>query len=398
MVKQVHSKVLAKAGMVAALLGITLFAMGGAAFASTGQSGPTPPKVGDPVGANVSPHGGYSAASNMCLQCHEVHKAGGDYALMWKASVTATCSTCHGYQGSAATGTRNPVGPGTVGTTSLRTAYDETGGSLGSTHGIGGTVPPGELGAITITQSDWSYGWRYSGGPPASDATTAAGPGTSDGVGGLYCASCHTPHGTYGQAANSKKVWTTDSTGDISTQAKVDWAEGNIIWWNPPGAPSWKQASLHLDVSPAAWELCDLSGGAAQVVTAVGGGLDTVPVGSCAYAQVDDTEGQVVSMYGYKLLSAYPNHTYSQPKSVGADKYDHDQPGWCGSCHPSRVDGTMGGVTGSYHNHPTGCTTCHGNPSDASSADYPHTSTNGKLLKDFPDALCVSCHTSGSLP
>ncbi len=373
MVDLVGMRVVVRVGMVAGLLGILLFALGGAALASTGQNGPTPPKVGDPVGTDVSPHGGYSSTSNFCMQCHEVHKAPGEYALLWKASVTSTCATCHGYMGSAATGTRDPVGSGTIGTASLRTVYDVT--SAASEHDIGASSPPGETG-ITMTQSGWSYSWKYSGGPPAVNSSTAAGAGTaSDTGGGLYCASCHTPHGDYGQAIDTKWV-NTSTDGTFATQTKQPWAEGTMIWWNNPTTGSWAQKYLHLDASTG-WQVCDAGNT------------------NCLPAQVKDAEGQLVSMYGYKLLSTYPNHTYATPQSYMADKYDHDSMKWCGTCHPSRIDTAAGGT---YHNHPTGCAACHGNPADATSADFPHTSTFGELLKDYPDALCVTCHTTGALP
>jgi predicted CXXCH cytochrome family protein len=48
---------------------------------------------------------------------------------------------------------------------------------------------------------------------------------------------------------------------------------------------------------------------------------------------------------------------------------------------------------GTFHNHPTGCTACHGNPTgDATSTDFPHTSKFGEFLKAYPDGLCISCH------
>jgi len=363
-----------RVGMVAAMAGTLVFALGAAAWATTGQNGPTPPKVGDPVGADVSPHGGYSTTTNFCLQCHEVHKATGEYALLWKSSVTATCATCHALFGAASgTGTRDPVGPGTIGTASARSAYDLAGPS--AEHAVGSTSPPGETG-ITITESDWAFSWRYSGGPPAKNATTAAGAGTASELGGgLYCASCHTPHGEYGQAVNTKKVLTS-TDGSFGTQTTVNWAEGTQIWWKNPTTGEWAQKYLHLD-NTTGWQVCDAGNT------------------NCVAAQEKDSEGQLVYLYGYKLLSAYPNHSYASVKSWGTDKYDHDGMRWCGTCHPSRIDTAAGGT---YHNHPTGCTACHGNPADASSADFPHTSSFSKFLINYPDALCITCHTEGSLP
>jgi len=129
-----------------------------------------------------------------------------------------------------------------------------------------------------------------------------------------------------------------------------------------------------------------------------------------------------VSAYGYKLQSAYPNHTYKVPASWGAANRATDMDSFCGKCHPTRVDASMpvmwtqvpgydgndpntdqpGAVyatAGTYHNHPTACTYCHGNPliataAGVSSKDFPHTSGNSSLLKQYPDGLCINCHTS----
>ncbi len=383
-------------GFVAALAGLLVFALGEAALAA---DGPTPPKLGDPVGSDISPHGGYSASTNYCLQCHTSHNAPADYALLAATTVTATCNTCHGLP---AVGQANPTGPreplepanpATPGTAAQRAAYTVTTGR-NAWHGIGSSTPPGETGVV-MTLSDWSYSWKNTGGPPSGtpDATTPANTKSAT-QGGLYCASCHTPHGEFGQLANAKKVLTTDASGEWSTVQTVDWAENTIIWWDPP-VGFWKRVFLHLDTDPAAWEVCDLdAGGNVQTVTAIPGGVDDVDVGTCYYAQVIDTDGQLVSFYGYKLLSMYPNHTYASVKSWGTDRYNHDAAVWCGACHKTRVPSEFGGT---YHNHPTGCTACHGNPTGTTTGtgDFPHTSTNGAFLIQYPDALCISCHTGG---
>ncbi len=285
------------------------------------------------------------------------------------------------------TGTRNPIGPGTIGTTSVRSVYNVSGPG----HDIGATNPPTPDSGIDITQSDWSYGgWRFPppAGPPPVDATTPAGPGTASAAsGGLYCASCHTPHGEYGQAANTRKVRVTDATGDLSTLTTKDWAGGTQIWWDNPSG-GWEFRYLHQDADPAGvWEVCT-----SYPPTPVAGGPDA----TCAYAQVEDAEGQLVYLFGYKLLTAFPNHTYSQVQSYTADEFNHDGALWCSTCHPSKLDAEFPG--GTLHNHPTGCGACHGNPADGSSADFPHSSTKGALLQDLPDALCVNCHVAGSLP
>lgn len=395
---------------VAAFVGGLVFAMGPAAFADPGnQPGPTPPQVGDPVvgAGTTSPHGGYSSTSNFCLQCHDVHDAAGEYGLMYKASVTSTCKTCHGVGvADVPDGTFDPIGTGTIGTTSVRTAYD-TASPLGQ-HLIGSTSVPGE--STVITEAGWSSGWRSGNGPvapspspvpttgitPAPDSTVPAGPGTaSDTAGGLYCASCHTPHGENGAAVNTKWLWVSDSTGAISSLTRYAWAEGSPIYFGNTRQVLHKDTDpTTTDPEPAVWEVCGNT-----TISTVLAGIDTWDnagtATACKYAQINDAEGNLSSLYGYKLLSAFPNHTYSSPKSYLTDKYSHDQPLWCGACHKTRLDSAFPGA-GSYHNHPTGCSTCHGNPADGSSADFPHTSTMSKLLTRYPDALCVNCHVTNS--
>lgn len=352
------------------MISILVLALAAAVSASTGEDGPSPPEIGDPVGTNVSPHGGYSSSTNFCMQCHDVHDADGAYALMATGSVNATCSTCHSIYGGA---TSQPAGgpdPGggtpvnAIGTVSARTAYDDP--AAAASHDLGQAgIPGGGL----VTQSDWDYSlWKYTPGEPSSDATTPAGEGTNAGAPGpygLYCATCHTPHGEYGKVVNN---WT---AADEGTAISYNW-----------GAPTgWADAYLDLDTS---WYLCPTAG---DVTAGAGHGA------ACIEATIADAEDQVVSLFGYKLLTAYPNHTYSAEQSYNTEQYNHDGAGWCTACH------TANDLDGPNHNHETGCSACHGNPAgDPASADFPHTSTSDEFLIDYPDALCIGCHTPGSLP
>ena len=413
---------------------VGVFLLPSLATATTGLNGPVPPQVGDPVGADISPHGGYSATSAYCLQCHNIHGTNGEYALMYQSNVTSTCETCHSLFGGAPTGARTPVGvpPKIPGTASSRSAYDNNPSASG--HSIG-TVTSPLPDSVTITESDWTYNWTTAmtaGTVP--DATTPAGPGTaSDLAGGLYCASCHTPHGTWGYAVNTKKYWSEDETGVSSTLSLRNWQEGGFLYWsNPCNSISTACTNAGIAVGKLGPRPADVGGCAATQLPNTSYNLPNYCVGSSGYvylhnsgsagapawnvclaeltapynvytassvckpAMIKDSEGQIVSLYGYKLLSEFPNHTYSSPESFGTAFRSHDQPGWCGSCHPSRMDISLGGA---YHAHPTGCSSCHGNPANnLASQDYPHTSTNDMLLKDYPDALCITCHTSGSLP
>jgi hypothetical protein len=252
-----------------------------------------------PEPSPVSPHGGFSASTSFCLQCHSIHNAEGDHALMQKESVTATCATCHGLFG-ATEGTgprtdhpRNRTNP--IGTASTKAAYTDPAPAGG--HRIGATAVPGDP-DIMITQSGWR---RLSGSanwPVGWNSGEPAGPGTSGAEeGGLYCASCHTPHGSYGQMVAS----------------------------------------------------------------------------------------------GVDILSAYPNHSWQQSRKDYDPANSATTTAWCITCHTRKA--------AEFNNHVGTCTSCHFDSSQpAAWADYPHTAPNEGMLRGLPDARCVNCHASGSLP
>ena len=122
------SKGIARIGFVITLVGTFLFALGGSALA-------------------VGPHGGYSATTDYCLQCHSVHSQPtnpntGQYALLAATNVTAICQTCHQMYQAAnlPSGAIQPnVGPGAMSPTSTKGVYTVTGAALttGGQHPIG---------------------------------------------------------------------------------------------------------------------------------------------------------------------------------------------------------------------------------------------------------------------
>ncbi len=263
-----------------------------------GLTGGTSPGVsvvsyadGGSVTGQVAPHGGYSSSTDYCLQCHQVHD-GGEYALLTEASVTSTCQTCHAYFGS--TGIRvDPGFPGAEGTTSMRSVYDVS-TTPRAEHQMGATSIPAST-LTMLTQSGWNYGGFN---PTTWDSADPAGPGTSSDVsGGLYCGDCHTPHGDAGQLVNTKYYRSTAPAGSPSDLSAVqNWVEGGAIYVGR------NARVLHWDTDPAVWEACTTIG------AAVAGGPDT----GCAYLTTADSEGQTVYTYGYKMLSAYPNHSWAQ--------------------------------------------------------------------------------------
>jgi len=338
-----------------------------AASAAGAQTRPADPKLGDVVGTDVSPHGGYSTSTNMCRQCHSVHDSTSEIALVRGGSVQATCNTCHALGGVGGTSPKNSVfggSPTLIGTASTRSAYEAT---SGDGHDLGANSIPERLSSDpdVVTASDFDYP-----GLPSTDSTEVSPEG-------LYCASCHTPHGDFGQLVNN---WTTAD-------------EGNAIWWDPAGSTrTWEQGYLYLDTTrtdsarnvPGVWQACD----------------DSALTTGCEDLLVDDADGSASGdpayLYGYKLLTKNPNHTYSADQTYNTDKYNHDGSDWCATCH------TKVRETSTSHRHPTGCTACHGNPASdsgfAQTKDFPHTSSIDRLIKKYPDALCIGCHTSGNLP
>lgn len=152
-------------------------------------------------GATI-PHGGYSAATDACLQCHDIHESAGDYVLMRQATVTATCSTCHTVYQLAPTGAYDPGYSGNeAGTAAGAQAYRTSAANAltHEGHRLG-------LGSGTYTFADGVAG-DGSYIPGGTQALTAAAyltyPATDSALtytatNGLYCASCHAPHGTFG--------------------------------------------------------------------------------------------------------------------------------------------------------------------------------------------------------
>lgn len=391
-----------KVAMVIALIAIMLFAFGGVAFATDPiQNGPTPPALGDPVGANVSPHGGYSSSTNYCLQCHSMHNAG-ETALLAEQSTTATCQTCHSLFGQDATGARNSnnlVGATLqMGTAATRTAYDLA--NAPAQHTIGEYDSPAPDNTV-ITAAEWSFGgWRNGARPsqlPA--ATTPSGPGSASAAGGgLYCGSCHTPHGNFGQLINSKYIRTQADEGssDGSLEDVNTWQNDAAIYQYAQGTTSASPTIYYLYNDAGVWKKCP-----------VPSTDPTWSLGSCTYltktnrnnTPTDDIGQQNIYLYGYKLLSAFPNHNYGTPESWGVGYRDTDAARWCGACHASKVSDHFGAPF-TDNNHPTACGYCHGIPTDQSitSTDYPHTSTKVNFLVSLPDGLCISCHGQSSLP
>ncbi len=159
------------------------------------------------IDGETIPHGGYSASTDACLQCHDIHESAGDYVLMRQATVTATCATCHTIYQTAPTGAFDPGYSGTeAGTAAGAQAY-KTDAANALTHeghrlGLGS-------GAYTFADGVVGDGSYIPGGTQALTAIAYLSYPVTDSAlsyaatDGLYCASCHAPHGTFGNVVDA---------------------------------------------------------------------------------------------------------------------------------------------------------------------------------------------------
>lgn len=275
-------------------------------------------------------------SSDFCLQCHDIHAAAGDYALMARSTVTNTCGTCHGVYQAAPTGAIDPgYLPGqTSGMAALKSVYKVPladqylheghrlgqGGSATSSTISYASGPDGsvEVTPYTTSSPDFIPGSGYPGVASYKYLTRinnwssfVAGADMSaflasgrQATKGLYCANCHSPHGTIRGSA--------------------------------------------------------LPGGVTK----------------------------------NKLLSSRPNHAQTAIDASAWTSWTANGYNFCLSCHAQRAEGgTPDGLT--PHNHPASfCIECHGN-NPAGAVDFPHTGVKN-LLAEYPDQLCVaSCHAFG---
>lgn len=224
----------------------------------------------------VIPHGGYDTSTDACLQCHDVHESAGDYVLLRWNTVTNTCGSCHYLFQTLPSAAGGSFGQGTFNTGTTTATVPLPGNRVAYDPGYSGdeTRPV----SPAITNADLSVGSRISAYEVAAgDALTAEGHNLSRGLGsflfkdgkvananyipggfysltaidranypttvptlsyaataGLYCASCHTPHGNFGkQLVNS--VGTPVSTKILSGQPNHTAPSLSINNWGNEG-------------------------------------------------------------------------------------------------------------------------------------------------------------------
>lgn len=225
----------------------------------------------------VIPHGGYDTSSDACLQCHDVHEAASDYVLLRWETVVDTCGSCHylytgqypkdmsdpDNQGSGGSGTyaSTTATPGTI--TAYNPGYfgDETRTVTATSNSLGSRTSAYEV-AYSTRDSQPGHTLQRGGGtykhgdgtvangayiPGGEGGLTAIaramGPGNTvgalefAGTNGLFCASCHTPHGNFGQQLLNSTSQTVSSkilSGKPNHRATAisinDWATQGGTW------------------------------------------------------------------------------------------------------------------------------------------------------------------------
>ena len=200
--------------------------------------------------AGISPHGGYSVGASaaadrtdFCLTCHDVHQAAGDYVLMRDPTVTETCATCHALYGGTAdnkwTGGASAIWDGaTQATVSQYAAYENVSAVSGHRLGVALNGVPGLVSATIPGSNSGSFlkvieSTKYY--PTSHDGADGHGIYSRESVTGfaatkgLYCASCHTPHGSI--VGVDAMVQATDGSCTAGTDGKDD-APGPGSWGN----------------------------------------------------------------------------------------------------------------------------------------------------------------------
>lgn len=184
------------------------------------------------------PHGGFSSSTDACLQCHDIHESAGDYVLMRQATMTAVCGSCHTLYQAAPTGAFEPGYSGTsASTVATAAAYKvpvaEALAHEGHRLGLG-------TGSFLYADGQYGDGSYVPGGTDALTAiaylgypeqTTAATSFTA--TNGLSCASCHAPHGTYGNVvplSASDKILSTKPNHAADAVTLTNWVDDGGTW------------------------------------------------------------------------------------------------------------------------------------------------------------------------
>lgn len=312
------------------------------------------PFAGD-AGWPTGVHGGYTITTSKCAECHVVHDAPTDSSMLLPAAtIKATCETCHD-------GTQ---GRGVYGAIAARGVASDV--KSGHRIDITNVVPGGDAG-------------------DGGDATmTFSGESNY-----LTCTDCHSPH-----ASNTVDAFIGDRTRAADEKKAPIVASSRLLKQNPGGF------ATAITEYGSDWCLA-CHQGRAYAIPGVHNHPSDFGAGAFTYSNVailnsdDPTTVTVLGSLGGS------NRGYLMPWVSATDTRTAEQIGHlpiCQQCHEDARDvGTLS------FDGDTGDAAAFSRPLDGTSAgnprfqNFPHESTNPKLLVETKDDLCLNCHTAGQL-
>jgi len=313
---------------------------------------------GTAVGSRKGPHGGYTSGTQKCQTCHMIHNAENNLALLPKATVRATCETCHDGTG----------GGGVYGVIKQRTGFDPAqlvaGETQGGVHRIDVVNGNGKV-VVPGGNTDGS-----------SLETTFTGE-----AGGLTCTDCHSPHNANTVAAfiGDRKRSTADTTSaTIKTSRLLKKRPTSSVTTAAAYGSDWCEA-CHKGRHSQASSMGNHP--AADATTAPGWN----------YGRVELLNG-----FGTSARSATPtglggsNFGYVMPEPRGAQPYPI-----CQQCHEDgrnvgdAVQFQLTSATESFTVSVDGTTAA--NPRFQ---NFPHETMNESFLIESYDDLCLNCHAA----
>lgn len=248
-------------------------------------------------------------------------------------------------------------------------------------------IPGGTL-TLKVMESAAAYGEGdiYEGESVTSYASTN----------GLYCASCHTPHGSVGGTdQNGDGVNDSPIPVNVYSSAGVLTSQqfyGDQLITVEPGhntPPAEKVKAIKL-ISSNPNHLLERS--LKREASADGT--------ACPAASASEIANGIVTVGDDALIN---NGLCDKFMSVDEKATTYNN--WCLTCHDKQWNGTewegseMHGNPVGGNNHPPLCVSCHSSSGGNKGAkDFPHTSGNVKLLSKDHDGICLGCHSSGRLP
>ncbi len=298
--------------------------------------------------AAAGPHGDYTATTDKCLACHDVHEAGTAYRLLFASTVMETCNYCH--DGSWARG-----------------VYQQ--------------IPTASVGA-----------------DHANFDTTQSVPGTSTAsnyTGYFTCASCHTPHDS-----NAVNAFFGDTNLITQTYPLTISLPGGRIVTMPTttyyGDETVTSKLLKRNPNASTAESYDNYGGGwcadCHANRHNGTSVSNHPVDTPTYyydsvsywngSQMDTTR-LGGSNYGY-IMNVTSTYTDADPI--------------CQQCHEDSREVT-GWDSGSYVTPTFSVTTIGYSTTDNPRyKDFPHETVNASFKVENGDDLCLNCHPTSQLP